>query len=417
MGLHAPMFYDQPVELVRGEGVWLYDSNDNRYLDLYNNVPCVGHANPRVADAMHRQMSTLNVHSRYLHETVVAYAEQLTALHPDGLDSMVFTCTGSEANEVAMKIARGATGGRGIIGTDGTYHGNTPEVAKLTHLDVDERRNGVRSIATPQTFRPLADGLDEDALCDLHIEQLEQQIRGFEEDGIGFAGLLLCSILANEGLPNPPRGFFRRAVESVRKAGGLIIADEVQAGFGRSGSWWGYETNDFVPDIVTMGKPMGNGLPVAATIASHELVTAFRANNRYFNTFAASPLQAAAGAAVIDEIEDRSLVAQVDAVGRRIQAGLRELQVGEPRIGDVRGHGMFIGMDWVLPGTTEPDLDGAAAMVEAMKARRMLLARAGQHRNVLKIRPPLVFDHEHADLFLAEFAEAIDQVPAGPTGG
>jgi 4-aminobutyrate aminotransferase-like enzyme len=186
-----------------------------------------------------------------------------------------------------------------------------------------------------------------------------------------------------------------------------VIADEVQAGFARSGNWWGYDTSGFRPDIVCMGKPMGNGLPVSAVASSHERISGFRRRSRYFNTFAASPLQAAAGMAVIDEITDRGLVAQVGAVGSHLVAGLRALQPDHPRMGDVRGCGLFVGIDWVHPGTTDPDVAGAAAMVEALKARNMLMGKSGQHGNVLKLRPPLVFEHEHADLFLAAFTDAV----------
>jgi len=207
-------------------------------------------------------------------------------------------------------------------------------------------------------------------------------------------------------LPNAPAGWFPAAAEMVRAAGGLVIADEVQAGFARSGNWWGYDTSGFVPDIVCMGKPMGNGLPLSAVAASNDAITTFRRKHRYFNTFAASPMQAAAGMAVIDEITDRDLVASVASVGARLQAALREIQPDDPRMGDVRGHGLFIGIDWVTPGSTEPDVAVAAKMVEAMKARGILLGKAGQHGNVLKIRPPLVLEPVHADLFLDAFADA-----------
>ena len=413
MGLGAPLFYQEPLNLVKGEGVWLYDDEGRRYLDLYNNVPCVGHANPAVVEAMASQAATLNVHSRYLNETVVDYVERLLGLHHDGLNAAVVTCTGSEANEVAIMMARAATGKVGIIGTDATYHGNTAQVAKLTRLPVDGDRSGVRSIATPQTYRPIEPGLSDDELCDRHINQLEAQIAAFNDEGVGFAGLMLCSILANEGLPTAPGRFFQRASEVVRAAGGLIIADEVQAGFARSGSWWGYEVNDFEPDIVSLGKPMGNGLPLAGVIADHELVSGFRATHRYFNTFAASPLQAAVGNAVIEEIETRGLVEQVAEVGAGVRAALGELQPDCPAMGDVRGHGLFLGIDWVHPGTNDPDVEAAGRVVEAMKERGMLMGQAGQHGNVLKLRPPLVFDHDHAALFLAAFAEAVEVVDVG----
>lgn len=409
MGHGAPLFYDDPIEIERGEGVWLFDSSGKRYLDLYNNVPCVGHANPRVAEAIGRQMATLNVHSRYLHAGVVDYAERLVDLHHDGIESLVVTCTGSEANEVALMMARSATGKLGIICTDATYHGNTAEVAKLTALPVDRNRPGVKSISTPQLFRPLEQGMSEEALCDRHIEQLEGRIRAFEDEGVGFAGLLMCSILANEGLPDAPVGFFQRATDLVHAAGGLVIADEVQAGFARSGSWWGYDTSGFVPDIVVMGKPMGNGIPLAAAGGRRDVVSGFRKRHRYFNTFAASPVQAAAGTAVIDEIEDRHLVDQVGDVGGTLRSSLEKLQEAHPEMGDVRGHGLFIGIDWVHPGTTDPDLDGAARMVEDLKSRGVLMGKAGQHGNVLKIRPPLVFEDDHAQLFLDAFTDALSR--------
>ncbi len=407
LGHDAPLFYDEPLELVRGEGVWLEAADGTRYLDLYNNVPCVGHANPRVVRAMADQAATLNVHSRYLHPIVIEYGERLVGLHHDGIESVVLACSGSEATEMALTMARTLTGNRGLIATDATYHGNTSLVSQLTRLPVGEERGGVRSIATPQLYRPIEAGLGEDELGRRYLEQLAATIARFQDDGDGVAAIILCSILANEGLPTVPAGWFAEAAALVREAGGLVIADEVQAGFGRSGRWWGYETSGFVPDIVCMGKPMGNGLPLSAVAASNELISGFRRRHRYFNTFASSPVQGAVGLAVIDEITDRDLVASTAAVGTRLLAALRELQPDDPRMGDVRGPGLFIGIDWVHPGTTEPDVAGAARMVEALKARGMLLGQAGQHRNVLKVRPPLVFEHEHADRFLVAFADAL----------
>ena len=406
MGDGAPLFYEQPIQLVRGEGVWLYDADGTRYLDGYNNVPCVGHGNERVVEAMRAQAATLNVHSRYLHENVVRYAERLAALHHDGLESVIVACTGSEANEIALAIAREATGRSGIVCTDATYHGNTPEVAKLTRRPVDAPVPGVRSIATPQRYRPVAPDLTDSQLCDRSIADLEDRIASLEADGEGFAGVIFCPILANEGLADPPAGFFQRMVEVVHRAGGLVIADEVQAGFARSGSWWGYESVGFQPDIAVLGKPMGNGLPISAVLASHELISGFRRRHRYFNTFAASPLQAAVGDAVITEIESGGLVDRVGRVGAHLRAELRRLQGDRPAMGDVRGSGLFIGVDWVHPGTTDPDPVGAAAVVEAIRRRGVLLSCAGEHRNVVKIRPPLVFDGEHADHVLEVFADA-----------
>ncbi len=352
------------------------------------------------------QAATLNVHSRYLHDGVVDYVERLIGLHHDGIESAILGCSGTEATEMALTLIRGATGKRGIICTDATYHGNSSLVGRLSWLPVGTERSGIKSISTPQLFRPLDPGLSEVALLQLHLDELTATIASFAGEG-GFAGLMLCSILANEGLPNPPTGWFAEAVGLVHDAGGLVIADEVQAGFARSGSWWGYETSGFVPDVVCMGKPMGNGFPLSAMASSHDLITEFRRRQRYFNTFASSPLQAVAGTAVIDEITNRGLVGQVGEVGDRLKASLTALQQDHPRMGDVRGTGLFIGIDWVHPESNEPDVDGAGQMVEALKSRGMLLGKAGQHGNVLKIRPPLVFDHDNAATFLSVFRDIL----------
>jgi 4-aminobutyrate aminotransferase-like enzyme len=406
MGDHAPLFYEEPLTLQSGNGVWLENLNGDRYLDLYNNVPCVGHANPRVVANLAEQAATLNVHSRYLHDGVVNYVERLVGLHHDGIESAILGCSGTEATEMALTLARTVTGKRGIICTDATYHGNSSLVGRLSGLPVGIERNGVKSISTPQLFRPFHAGLSEAELLQKHLDQLEATIVSFADSG-GFAGMMLCSILANEGLPNPPAGWFAEATAMVADAGGLVIADEVQAGFARSGSWWGYEVSDFTPDVVCMGKPMGNGFPLSAMAASHEMVTKFRETHRYFNTFASSPLQAAAGSAVIDEIVERGLVGQVAEVGSRLKTALTELQPQHPQMGDVRGSGLFIGIDWVEPGTNNPDIGGAQRMVEALKSRFVLLGKAGQHGNVLKIRPPLVFENEHAELFLDAFRDCL----------
>jgi 4-aminobutyrate aminotransferase-like enzyme len=410
------MFYEEPLELQRGDGVWLFDSHDDRYLDLYNNVPCVGHGNPRVAAAIAEQAATLNVHSRYLHRNVIDYVERLVDLHHDGLESAVMACSGTEATEVAIMMARAATGHHGVICTNATYHGNLSTTASLRGLPVGTDRGGVRAIASPDSYRPIVADVSESELCEHYLDQLKQTIEGLQHDGHGVAALIVCSILANEGLPNVPDGWFSAAADIVRDAGGLVIADEVQAGFARSGHWWGYEANGFVPDIATLGKPMGNGLPVSAVLSSHELVSGFRKQHQYFNTFAASPLQAAAGNAVIDEITDRGLVAQVGEVGEALRAALSKMQVNCAAMGEVRGVGMFTGIDWVLPGTTTPDVEGAAWMVEAFKRRKMLLSRAGQFRNVLKVRPPLIFDHSHLALFLEAFDETVAEYMASGPG-
>jgi len=399
------LFYNAPLHIVRGKGVELFDAEGRRYVDMYNNVPCVGHADPTVVEAMARQQGTLNVHSRYLHEGIVAFAERLAALHGPSIESVVFSCSGTEANEVALRMARLATGKTGIVCTNATYHGNSEAVAKLNRIGADRNAAGdVRAIPFPEKLRPLLPGASEEELTEAYLDRLRGAIRGLEDDGFGFAGLIVCSIFANEGLPDVPRGFMPRAAEIVRAAGGVLIADEVQAGYARTGRWWGYEVTGFTPDIVVTGKPMGNGLPLAATAASRSLVEGFRAATRYFNTFASSPLQAAVGMAVLDVIERDGLRENVAAVGTFLKAALAERKARFASIADVRGHGLFVGVEIASTDAARtPDADRAVEVINRLKDKGFLTSNAGAYRNVVKIRPPLVFARNHAEEFLVAF--------------
>ena len=400
-GAGAPLFYREPLHLVRGEGVAVFDAAGRRYVDMYNNVPCVGHCHPRVVRAIGDQAATLNVHSRYLHEGVLHYAERLTGRHHDGIESVVFACTGTEANEVALTMARLATQGRGIVCTDAAYHGNSAAVRQLSRPQ--DNRGEVRSIPFPQSYRAVAE-----APLQWHLDHLQATIASFDKDGIPFAGMLVCPILANEGLPDIPAGFMREAARMVRRHGGLFIADEVQAGLGRTGRWWGYEGQAVEPDIVVMGKPLGAGVPVAAAAASRDLVETFRRGTGYFNTFASSPLQAAAGNAVLDIIEQQDLCANAASVGAVLRKGLEELQSSCQEAGDVRSQGLFLGVEWVHDRhSKKPAREGAVAVVNALKDKGFLVGAAGAFGNVVKIRPPLVFSHEDAMAFLAAFEEVL----------
>jgi 4-aminobutyrate aminotransferase-like enzyme len=399
LGKGAPLFYEGPVHLVRGEGVWLYGADGRRYMDLYNNVPCVGHAHPHVVQAMSRQAATHNVHSRYLDEGIIDYAERLTDLHAPEM-SVVFACSGTEANEIAMRMARIATGGQGFICTSAAYHGNSAEVGKLTHAPLRGRR-GIHAIPFPERFRGPVKDLTEPEQCAFYLAEVDKAIADFATAGIPLAGMLVCPILANEGLPRIPRGFMSGAAERVRAAGGLFICDEVQAGFCRTGEWWGYQVSEVIPDVVTSGKPMGNGLPLAACTARRELVDQFRAQTRYFNTFAASPLQAAVGMAVLDVIEAEDVRGNVNRTGALLRSGCETLAQAHPCIGDVRGQGLFVGLEWVKDRISrEVDREGAVRAANLLRLRGYLVSNAGAFGNVLKIRPPLVFNSEHAGLFL-----------------
>jgi 4-aminobutyrate aminotransferase-like enzyme len=409
-GAGSPLFYNTPLHIVRGEGVYLFDADGRRYIDMYNNVPCVGHANPHVVEAMARQQGTLNVHSRYLHEGIVAFAERLAALHGPQIESVIFSCSGTEANEVALRMARLATGKSGVICTNATYHGNSAAIGKLTRIGeisnapANSNKGDVRAIPFPEKLRPLVPGVGEADLTEAYLDRLRGAIRSLEDDGTGLAGLIVCSIFANEGLPDVPRNFMARAAEIVRAAGGLLIADEVQAGYCRTGHWWGYDVTGFTPDIVVTGKPMGNGLPLAATAASRALVESFRAATRYFNTFASSPLQAAVGMAVIDVIEREGLAANVAAVGEFLKAALAERKARFASIADVRGHGLFVGVEITkTDAARSPDSDKAIEIINRLKDKGFLSSNAGAFRNVVKIRPPLVFAQSHAEEFLVAF--------------
>jgi 4-aminobutyrate aminotransferase-like enzyme len=240
---------------------------------------------------MAQQQATVNVHSRYLHEGIVAFAERLAGLYHDEIESVVFSCSGTEANEVAIQMARIVTGKRGLIGTDAAYHGNSELVNSLSDLGRKPRDDGeVRAFPFPERFRPVKEGLDDHALCHAYLARVAAAIEGLDKAGAGVAALITCPIFANEGLPDIPAGFMRKVTDLVHAAGALVIADEVQSGYGRTGCWWGYEHSDFRPDIVVTGKPMGNGLPLAATAARKDFVDAFRAEKDYFNTCAARTL-------------------------------------------------------------------------------------------------------------------------------
>ncbi len=412
LGAGAPLFYKTPLHIVRGDGVYLFGADGRRYVDMYNNVPCVGHGNPYVVEAMARQQGTLNVHSRYLHEDIVEYAERLTKLHAPPLESVVFSCSGTEANEVALRMARVATGKHGIVCSNATYHGNSEAVGKLSATRRGQPTGAdVRSFPFPELYRPIAPNLSEADLTNAYLDRLRDAITSLENSDEGFAGLIVCSIFANEGLPDVPRSFMPRAVEIVHAAGGLVIADEVQAGYCRTGRWWGYEVTGFKPDIVVTGKPMGNGLPLSATAASKSLVDLFRAATRYFNTFASSPLQAAVGMAVLDVIERERLRENAASVGAVLKAALLERKDACAAIGDIRGQGLFVGVEMVKDRTTKaPDRERAIDVVERLKDKGFLTSNAGAFNNVVKIRPPLVFSMDNAKAFLDAFDATITEI-------
>lgn len=413
LGRNAPLFYERPVHLVRGDGVWVYDADGRAFLDVYNNVPCVGHCHPHVVEAIGRQAGILNLHTRYLHERVVTYAERLTALFADPLDAAMFTCSGTEANELALRIARFQTGGQGVIVSDFNYHGNSETLAALTTCfpTPEAFPDFARAVPVPD---PVHDrrGMSDDELADRFAAHVETAVCDLQAKGIRIAALLIDSLFANEGLPQRVPGFVEKAVEIVRKAGGLFICDEVQAGFARTGdAMWGHELTGVTPDIVTLGKPMGNGHPVAGVVTRREWVDSFGLAANYFNTFGGNPVSAAAGLAVLDVIEGQGLQENSRRVGAYVRAGLERLQAKHAIISNVRGQGLFFGLELVRgDSAASPAADETKRLINLMRERGILMSRIGRHDNILKMRPPLVFSTENADLLLSTLDDALASI-------
>ncbi|MDB5549047.1 MAG: aminotransferase class III-fold pyridoxal phosphate-dependent enzyme [Tardiphaga sp.] len=400
------LFYANPVHLVRGEGVWLYDADGEAYLDVYNNVASVGHCHPHVVAALSRQAATLNTHTRYLTDGILDYAERLLATLPDDLAQVMFTCTGSEANDLAYRAARAFTGGTGVIVTQLAYHGVTIAISELSPSlgDGIAIPAQVRTVPAPDAYRAKNADVGESFAA-----QVRAAIADMTAHGIKPAALLVDTIFSSDGVFADPTGFLAPAVAAIREAGGLFIADEVQPGFGRTGSgMWGFARHGVVPDIVTMGKPMGNGHPMAAMVARPDILDAFGRRTRYFNTFGGNPVSCAVGMAVLDVIEQEALIANARDVGAYMSDGLRALAQRHEIIGDVRGAGLFIGVELVRDRATKaPATAETARLVNGLRDKRVLISAAGPFANVLKIRPPLVFSRGHADRFLSAMDEVL----------
>jgi 4-aminobutyrate aminotransferase-like enzyme len=406
LGPSYKLFYEQPVHFVRGEGVRLYDADGTPYLDVYNNVPSVGHCHPRVVEAQSRQAATLNTHTRYLYDIVLTYAERLVATFPTELANAMFTCTGSEANDLALRIARTHTGNSGIIVTANGYHGITAAVAEASPSLGSGVPLGphVRAVPAPDAYRA-----SETNIADRFTADVQAAIDDLARHGMKPAALIFDTIFSSDGIFTDPPGLIQGAVGAVRRAGGLFIADEVQPGFARTGSaMWGFQRHDVVPDIVTLGKPMGNGLPIGGVIAPADVLEKFGRTARYFNTFGGNPVCCAAALAVLDVIRDEGLQENARRVGDYLQAGLSRIAATDARIGQVRGAGLFIGVDFVRdPNSREPDAATALAMVNQLRRLRVLISASGPLGHVLKIRPPLPFSKSDGDEFLDCFGRAL----------
>ncbi|MGE0004232.1 MAG: aspartate aminotransferase family protein [Parvibaculaceae bacterium] len=406
------LFYARPVEITRGEGVWLYEASGNALLDVYNNVASVGHCHPHVVQAMSRQAAVLSTNTRYLSETILHYADKLLGYFPPELRHVMFTCTGSESNDLAMRIARSRTGGTGFIVTECAYHGTTLAVAGLSpslgaNVDLGEH---VRLVRAPNSYRYRTGDV-----AQAFRTGVEAAIADLRRHGIKPAALIADSIFSSDGVLPDPAGFLQGAVEAIRAAGGLFVADEVQPGFGRTGShMWGFQRHGVVPDMVSLGKPMGNGYPVAGLVVRPDVVADFGRKARYFNTFGGNTVASAVGLAVLEVIENEGLMENALQVGGYFRRSLDELAARHPVMGDVRSAGLFLGVDIVRdPGSREPDPDLALAIVNGLRENNVLISATGPEANILKIRPPLVFSKANADFFIEKLALVLGSVQAG----
>lgn len=413
LGPYSPLFYTEPLEFVRAEGVWLTARDGQRYLDGYNNVPHVGHAHPHVVEAIAKQAATLNVHTRYLNDRVVDYAENLLATLDPSLDRIIFTNSGSESNDLALRIANQHSRSRGLLISDFSYHGHTQALALATTGLVAHEGLGahVRPIRIPDLDGPDA-GRDEHEVLASSLAEVDLAISSLHEAGHGVSAVLFDSLFSTEGLNRVPGGYVQGLAERVRRAGGLVIGDEVQSGFGRTGlSFWGHQNHAVVPDLVTMGKPMGNGHPIGAVALSASLLDEFGPRNMYFNTFGGNPVSAAAGQAVLDVLVEERLVEGAVAGGKAIRAALRELRRDYPWIGPAKGEGLFFGFEVLDRPATEagaaPDPARTKEIVEAMRARNVLISKIGRNDNVLKMRPPLAIRPHELGLIIDTLADVL----------
>lgn len=401
------LFYETPVHLVRGEGVWLYDAEGNAYLDTYNNVASVGHCHPAVVAATARQAAVFASHTRYLHDTVLDYAERLLGHFPPELSHVMFTCTGSEANDLAFRIARAHTGGTGFIVTENAYHGVTYAIAGMSPSLGEGVALGehVRTVKAPDPLRMTGD------LGAAFAAEVQAAIDDMLRHGIKPAGLIVDTIFSSDGVYEGPKGFLAPAVAAIRAAGGVFIADEVQPGFGRCGeTMWGFQRHGVLPDMVSLGKPMGNGYPVAGLVMQPGVIAAFGAKARYFNTFGGNAVAAATAMAVLEVIESEGLQENARVVGDYFAQGLRDLAKRHDCLGPLRAAGLFLGQDIIAGDALTPDAARTSRIVNGLRAARVLISATGPRSNVLKIRPPLVFSKANVDHFLQAFDQVLARV-------
>jgi 4-aminobutyrate aminotransferase-like enzyme/Ser/Thr protein kinase RdoA (MazF antagonist) len=395
LGSHLSLFYDSPLHVERGQGAWLFGTDGKRYLDGYNNVPVCGHSHPHVVRAISRQAASLNTNTRYIYENVVRYAERLSERLDPALDVCMFVNSGSEANDVAWRMAKHWSGQQGGLVMQNAYHGITDAISAFSpEAFSTSLPPSMVTLRVPDLYRET-----ETAQLDLGRTDFNKQLAKLAAAGFAPAAMMIDTLLVSNGTPSVPEGYIALLVGLLREAGGLYIADEVQAGFGRSGvHFWGYELHGVTPDIVTMGKPIGSGFPMGVVATRREILESFVGETGLFSTFGGNPVACAAGMAVLDVIDREGLQENARQTGEYLRAGLSELMIRYSAIGDVRGTGLLTGLELVedaVAKTPAPDL--TKQLTNWMRDHQVLIGKGGEHGNVLKIRPPLVFGRAEAD--------------------
>jgi len=411
LGRNATHFYERPMHFERASGSFLYSTDGQRYLDCYNNVPQVGHCNPHVVRAISRQAAALNTNTRYLYNSILEYAERLTDKLAPHLDACIFVNSGSEANDIAWQMAKIMTGRSGGLLMEDAYHGITEPIREFSPGHPDTKLpEHLQGLIVPDPYRgPYRDGTPDIAAT--YAADTDRAISDLALAGYKPAAFMIDSALCSSGVPDTPDGYLQEVEKRVRAAGALMICDEVQSGFGRMGQWWGHELHGVKADLVTMGKPVGNGHPLGVIVTTTEILERFTEKTGLFSTFGGNTVACAAGNAVLDVIEREELIERGREVGDYLRGQLRELAKTRPLIGDVRGFGMLAGLEFVTDRDARtPATRETVRLLELMRRRHILVGNEGRDGNILKLRPSLVFQHEHVDLLVSALDGALGEL-------
>ena len=406
--------YDTPLHIVRAKRQYLYDANGKRYLDAVNNIQHVGHCHPMVVDAARMQYGILNTNTRYLDENVVSYAKDLTSYLPDDLNVCFFTNSGSESNDLALRLARNKTQSKDTIVLDGAYHGHVSSLIDISPYKHNSKGGSgppsyVHTLPMPDPFRGKYRG---QKALNGYIDELKQILLSIKKQGKQLSAFVVEPIMGCGGQVILPDEFLKQSFELVRNAGGICIADEVQIGFGRVGTdFWGFETAHVEPDIVTMGKSMGNGHPLSVVVTTKDIAEKFNNGMEYFNSFGGNPVSCAVGKAVLRAVEEENMQQNANTIGKYLLQELKGLQSDFSLIGEVRGKGLFIGIELIKNSSNlSPASKEAEEVVNKMKRKKILLSTDGPDHNVIKIKPPMIFNRQNADELVLKLSEVLSNI-------